>query len=204
MGSVNPLLPSHWPRLRSEDRGDLAAHEPAMVQAVRTAPRPVPRPSTDPPRPALGPNPLLEAASRPSSPEPRRQRRRTVRGIDEHATDASMLPRAATWPTLLPAWQCPNRCQQPDTGEVERGDRQPTRVRFAVRESELTTTSRGAPHRSTERLESDAETQLPLPGWSPTGPPVADRPAADRSAQHAPTSIAHQVNSGVVAARAGP
>src|SRR6266511_4508891 len=31
----------------------------------------------------------------------------------------------------------PNRCQERDVVEVERGDRQPTRVRFAVRESKL-------------------------------------------------------------------
>jgi hypothetical protein len=131
-----PLLPGHWPRLRSKDRGDLGVHEPAMVPGVRTAPSPCLGPA--PTRPSL-PSARIRCwrrqADHPARTHPPAAQDGTR--IEEHATGASMLPRAATRPTLLSAWQCQNRCQQPDTGEVKRGDRQPTRVRFAVRESAL-------------------------------------------------------------------
>jgi hypothetical protein len=131
-----PLLPSHWPRLRSEDRGDLAAHEPAMVQAMRMAPGLYLGPAlTRQGLPSVRIRCWRRQADHPARTSPPAAQDGTR--IDEHATDASMLPRAATRPTLLPAWQCPNRCQERDVGEVERGDRLPTRVRFAVRESEL-------------------------------------------------------------------
>ncbi len=132
-----PLLPSHWLRLRSKDRGDLAVHEPAMVPGVRTAPSPCLRPAPDLPEPASARiRCWRRQADHPARTHPPAAQDDTR--IEEHTIGVSTLPRAAPRPTLLSAWQCPNRCQQPDTGDVGRGDRQPTRVRFAVRESELT------------------------------------------------------------------
>src|SRR6266545_7557359 len=49
-----------------------------------------------------------------------------------------MLSGSANRPMQPMARQRPNRCQERDVGEAERGDRQPTRGRFAVRESKLT------------------------------------------------------------------
>ena len=100
-----PLLPSHWLRPRSKDRGDLAVHEPAMDPGVRTSPSP-----------CLGPAPTRQSlplarihcwrrqADHPARTHPPVAQDDTR--IEEHTTGASTLPRAATRPTLLSAWQC--------------------------------------------------------------------------------------------------
>lgn len=63
--------------------------------------------------------------------------------IEEHTTGASTLPACSDAAHATVGLAVPNRCQQPDMGEEERVDRQPTRVRFAVRESELMIASHG-------------------------------------------------------------
>src|SRR6266545_1491373 len=75
-----------------------------------------------------------------------------------------MLSGSANRPMQPMARQRPNRCQERDVGEAERGDRQPTRGRFAVRESKLVCAQLGIASRLVRQEDATRVLEVPPRG----------------------------------------